>query len=73
MSKLKNFVTNLQKTVYVDVKLLEANIARIQKAMKIEKFRVNVWLRSDKKVQEMNKWDRKEDRATDVLSYSNLV
>ena len=70
---VKPFVVNLQRTVNVNIPLLESNVHRIQRAMGVEKFRVNVWLRSDKMVQKMNKYDRNVDAPTDVLSYGNLV
>jgi ssRNA-specific RNase YbeY (16S rRNA maturation enzyme) len=70
---MKSCVTNLQKTVSVNVPLLEENVARIKRAMRVEKFDVSVWLRSDKMVQKMNKRDRLVDAPTDVLSYSFQV
>jgi len=73
MASVKQCVTNLQKTIPVNVTLLEANITRIKRAMGVEKFRVNVWLRSDRMIQQMNKYDRQVDKPTDVLSYGNLV
>lgn len=70
---MKSSVTNLQRTVSVNVPLLEENVARVKRAMGISKFRLNVWLRSDKMVQRMNKIDRNIDKPTDVLSYSFQV
>lgn len=70
---MKPSVTNLQRTVSVNVPLLEENVKRIKRVMGISKFRVNVWLRSDKMVQRMNKIDRNVDKPTDVLSYSYQV
>lgn len=70
---IRSSVTNLQRTVSVNVPLLEENVKRIKRAMGISKFKVNVWLRSDKMVQRMNRVDRNVDKPTDVLSYSFQV
>lgn len=70
---MKSCVTNLQRTVPVNVPLLEENVVRVKRALGISKFKLNVWLRSDKMVQRMNKIDRNIDKPTDVLSYSYQV
>ena len=70
---MKTSVVNMQRSIPVNVPLLKKNIIRIKRVLGIQKFKLDVQLRSDKTVKEMNKWDRNVDKTTDVLSYSAQV
>ena len=63
------FISDDQRERFVDCELLEIQCRNILFFLECENQELSVLLTDDKKIRELNKKYRRQDRATDVLSF----